>query len=108
MTSQWRISIRSKILLVLSAVVVSAVALYLYLASKIFYEDKTLLIYELNQTNVKTLGSDVETQLKSIIDNLRIWGLHGDPGFDPGDDIVDIELVEKSPSGEISSQTLKT
>lgn len=70
-----KFSIRSKMLAMLSAVVILAVALYLYLASRIFYEDKTLLIYELNQTNVQTLGSDVETYLKRIEDKLRTIGI---------------------------------
>src|ERR1700757_832158 len=77
MTIPWKISIRSKILVVLSTVVILAVALYLYLASRIFFEDKTLLIYELNQTNVQTLGSDVETYLKRVIDKLRTVAVLG-------------------------------
>lgn len=72
MAVRLRISIRSKILLVLSVVVVAAVALYLYLASKLFYEDKTLLVYELNQTNVRTLGEETETYLKRLLDRMRI------------------------------------
>ncbi len=74
MAHHWRISIRSKILLVLSAVVIAAVALYLYLASRIFFEDKTLLIYELNQTNVRTLAAESEAQLSRISDLLRLTG----------------------------------
>ena len=51
---------------------VSAVGLYLYLASRIFLEDKKLLVYELNQTNVRTLGQEVETDFKRIIDQLEV------------------------------------
>ena len=72
MSLSGRISIRSKILLLLSSLVVAAVALYLYLASKIFYEDKTLLIYELNQTNVRALGAEVEVRIRRIMDQLRM------------------------------------
>jgi hypothetical protein len=106
MALRWRISIRSKILLVLSAVVISAVALYLYLAAKIFYEDKTLLIYELNQTNVKTLGGEVEQSLKSVLDHLQIWALHGDPQIKTDPEWVRIGMIEKAQ--ETGAQTEKT
>jgi len=72
MTKTGFISIRSKILFVLIAMLVSAVGLYLYLASRIFLEDKKLLVYELNQTNVRTLGQEVETDFKRIIDQLEV------------------------------------
>ncbi|OFZ19817.1 MAG: hypothetical protein A2X94_17245 [Bdellovibrionales bacterium GWB1_55_8] len=72
MAIPWRISIRTKILAVLSVLLMSAVGLYLALASRVFYEDKTLLIYELNQNGVRSLGSDVETQLKRAFDKLHI------------------------------------
>lgn len=64
--------IRYKILAVLSAVVVAAVAFYLYLAAKLFYEDKTLLVYELNQTNVRTLSLDVRTVILRNLDKLKL------------------------------------
>ena len=76
MAIRLHISIRSKILAVLSVVVIAAVALYLYLASRIFYEDKILLIYELNQTQVKTLGAEAESKLARITDKLELLSHH--------------------------------
>src|SRR3954469_15184138 len=75
MMTSVKISIKSKILMVLSALVISAVALYIFLASKLFYEDKTLLVYELNQTNVRTLGQETETYLKRLMDQIKILAL---------------------------------
>lgn len=72
MTKAGFISIRSKILIVLSTVLVSAVGLYLYLAAQLFVEDKKLLVYELNQTNVRTLGEEVETYFKRVLDKVQI------------------------------------
>lgn len=72
MRKTWLISIRSKILFVLSAVLVAAVGLYLYLASQLFFEDKKLLVYELNQTSVRSLGQEIETYFKLIMDKLEI------------------------------------
>ncbi|MBI3554943.1 MAG: HAMP domain-containing protein [Deltaproteobacteria bacterium] len=57
---------------VLSAMVIAAVAAYLYLASRVFYEDKTVLVYEFNQNNVRTLASDVRADLKRILDKLKL------------------------------------
>lgn len=117
MTLPWKISIRSKILIVLSTVVILAVALYLYLASKIFYEDKTLLIYELNQTNVQTLGSDVETYLKRVLDKLRtvaVLGVSSQQDLDRvlpimiGDDegFIRIGVFQPDSAGLLQNQTL--
>lgn len=111
MTTRWRISIRSKILLVLSAVVIAAVALYLYLASRIFYEDKTLLIYELNQTNVRTLGADTESNLKRLIEKLR-W-VAVSPQIlasisEKDEDFVRIGKYRKNPDGSVSHEVLGT
>ena len=80
MTKTGFISIRSKILLVLITVLVSAVGLYLYLASQLFFEDKKLLVYELNQTNVRTLGEEVETYFKRVLDKLQIVASLHDQG----------------------------
>ena len=59
MARGFKFPIRYKILSVLSAVVVAAVALYLYMAATLFYEDKTELVYELNQNTVRVLASSV-------------------------------------------------
>ena len=74
MAFRWYFSIRTKILLVLVAVVVPAVGLYLGLASRISFQDKTLLIYELNQTSVRTLGDSVEARMGRVFDKLRAIG----------------------------------
>jgi signal transduction histidine kinase len=72
MATKFKFPIRYKILAVLSVVVMAAVAVYLYLASRLFYEDKTVLIYELNQTNVRTLGADVRADFKRVLDKLKL------------------------------------
>lgn len=72
MAIKLKFPIRYKILAVLSVVVVAAVALYLYLAAKLFYDDKTVLIYELNETSVRTLALDVRTVLLRNLDKLKL------------------------------------
>ncbi|MGZ3658813.1 MAG: sensor histidine kinase [Bdellovibrionota bacterium] len=72
MAKSLKISIRFKILSVLGAVLCSAVGLYLYLASEIFYQDKTLLVYELSQASVRTLGDEVDVYLSRITDKMKL------------------------------------
>ncbi|MBI2712795.1 MAG: hypothetical protein HYX41_08085, partial [Bdellovibrio sp.] len=71
LASSLSLSIRTKILLVLVAVVVPAIVLYLVLAARVSFNDKTLLIYELNQSGVRTLGDSVESRLIRVIDKLK-------------------------------------
>lgn len=73
MALNWNFPIRYKILIVLSVVVCAAVAVYLYLASKIFYEDKTLLVYELNQNNVRVLAKELDTHLENLIKQGKLF-----------------------------------
>ena len=117
MTKTGFISIRSKILFVLITVLVSAVGLYLYLASQLFFEDKKLLVYELNQTNVRTLGEEVETYFKRAIDKLQIVALLHDQGSS-GVSVVLSQLVSEDEGflrvalidskGEGSAKTFQT
>ncbi|HRK02134.1 MAG TPA: HAMP domain-containing protein, partial [Oligoflexia bacterium] len=74
MTQSWNFPIRYKILGVLSVVVCAAVAVYLYLASTLFFEDKTLLIYELNQSNVRVLANEMDTHLKNLLKQSQLIG----------------------------------
>lgn len=72
MAISYKFPIRYKILALLSCMVIAAVAVYLYLASRVFYEDKTVLVYELNQNNVRTLAADYQAGVKRILDKLRL------------------------------------
>lgn len=72
MASKLKFPIRYKILAVLGTVVIAAIGLYLYLASRLFYSDKTLLIYELNQSNVRQLSMDIEITVSRTVDKLRL------------------------------------
>jgi signal transduction histidine kinase len=92
----------------LSVVVICALGLYLYLASKIFYEDKTLLIYELNQTNVRTFGGEVEMNLKSILDQMRIWAQQGNPQIEDDSSWIRVGWIERGPQGQLQTKSVKT
>jgi len=95
MTRNVQFSIRLKILLVLSVVLCSAVGLYLFLASKIFYEDKTLLVYELTQTNVRTLGEETDVYLNRILDKMKLLSYAGVKDTAAMKPLLDLLLTEK-------------
>ncbi|MBI3544565.1 MAG: HAMP domain-containing protein [Deltaproteobacteria bacterium] len=50
----------------------AAVAVYLYIAVRLFYEDKTELVYELNQNTVRTLSAEVRADIDRVLDKLRL------------------------------------
>lgn len=108
MTIRLKFPIRYKILVVLSAVVMAAVALYLYLASRLFYEDKTVLVYELNQTNVRTLAADLRVDLDRVIDKLKlVAATQSSPEifaavFGGEDDLVGVGVLERNAQGEVA------
>ncbi|MGE4232533.1 MAG: ATP-binding protein [Bacteriovoracia bacterium] len=72
--------IRYKILGVLVAVLVSAVGFYLWLASKVFFEDKNLLVYELNQNSVRVVSAEIDARLQKAITELKL-NIFDDPNL---------------------------
>jgi signal transduction histidine kinase len=101
--------IRYKILAVLSLVVMAAVAVYLYLASKLFYEDKTELVYELNQNNVRTMASDLRADILRTLDKLNVIGAllsaggEGEKAIDAAfageEELVKVAVLEEANAG---------
>jgi two-component system NtrC family sensor kinase len=72
MTPKVKFPIRAKLLLLMSSVILAAVAAYLALAVQIFKEDKTSLIYELNASTVRTLAAELESSLAKSSDKVRL------------------------------------
>ncbi len=68
-------SIRSKFLVIMSALLVSCVAVYLMIAIKVFRNDKTELIFDLNRSMVSNLSAEIETQFSGISDKFKIFAL---------------------------------
>lgn len=66
------VSIRTKILGVLSALLVAAIFAYLILADRIFREDKQLLVFDTNRSNAERLAGDVEGSIRRILDKTEI------------------------------------
>ena len=67
-----RWSIRTKIMTVLSALLLFVVAAYLILAERVFREDKELLVFDTNRTGTEQLASELEGSLRRISDKLEI------------------------------------
>ncbi len=100
--------------------VIAAVVAYLYLASRVFYEDKTVLVYEFNQNNVRTLASDVRADFKRILDKLKLIAAFSNVGearpqtpeaasftaaFAGEDEIVRVAVLQKSSASATPART---
>ncbi|MGZ3708520.1 MAG: HAMP domain-containing protein, partial [Bdellovibrionota bacterium] len=72
MASKTVFPIRIKLLALISGLVLAATVCYLFLAVRVFQEDKTVLIYELNAANVKTLASEVDAAFSKITDKMAL------------------------------------
>jgi signal transduction histidine kinase len=67
-----QISIRAKILVVLSVLLLGAIFAYLILAERVFREDKQLLVFDANRTNVERLAAGFESSFHRVVDKLDI------------------------------------
>jgi signal transduction histidine kinase len=72
MSNRVRFPIRLKLLLLISALFLAATGAYLTLAVRLFRDDKTQLVYELNASTVKTLAAQTEASLLKIADKMRL------------------------------------
>jgi signal transduction histidine kinase len=67
-----RWSIRTKIMLVLTALLLFVVGAYLFLAERVFREDKELLVFDTNRASTQQLASEIEVTLRRLSDKLEI------------------------------------
>jgi signal transduction histidine kinase len=70
-----RLSIRYKILGVLGALLLAAVACYTVLASFIFTEQKTALLYDINHSIAVNAASQVRSSLLQAADQMRLFAV---------------------------------
>lgn len=70
MTRGW--PIRYKFLLVTTVLLFFCVATYLFMATNVFRQDKTELVYDLNRSIVNNLASDLDTIFSSATDKMRL------------------------------------
>ncbi|MBI3178029.1 MAG: cache domain-containing protein, partial [Deltaproteobacteria bacterium] len=68
-----RLSIRYKVLLLVLAVVLAALATYLTLAITLFNRDKLAYVYDLNATLAHTLGEEIQSSVRSLADRLLFF-----------------------------------
>lgn len=67
MRLQVQFPIRSKLFLLMGTLVVFSIVTYLVLAIKLFRDDKTTLIYELNASSARTLSLEFRAHIQSLI-----------------------------------------
>lgn len=104
-----RWSLRTKILVIFSSLLVSVVFAYLILADRVFREDKELLVFDTNRSNTEQLANEIDAALRHVIDKMeffvrllmykpsspamKMFLLEGDLSM------LAIRLVEASPEG---------
>lgn len=72
MRAKIKFPIRLKLLLLMSALVVASIITYLTLAIKLFRDDKTTLIYDLNANVVRTIASEFRADLDRYASSVRL------------------------------------
>lgn len=68
-------SIRTKFLMVTSALLSMGLGIYLLMAASVFKTDKTQLVFDLNRSQVANLTSEMETQFSSVSEKLKVFAL---------------------------------
>ncbi len=81
-----KFSIRYKFLFLITTLVVGAISMYLLVATQIFKEDKTNLIFDINRAAVSNLRSELNTIINGISEKSRLIAILNEKGQS---DIVD-------------------
>ena len=69
-----RISIRYKVMLTILALLLAAIATFLYLATTLFNADKLVYIYDRNTSLVQTLSDQTRSELVVLVKQLSLFG----------------------------------
>ena len=64
-----RISIRLKMLIVISSILLLTMGTYLYLATSLFTRDKLAYVYDLNSSLVETLSEQTRANLNVVLNH---------------------------------------
>ncbi len=67
-----RWSIRTKIMTVLSALLLIVVVAYLVVAERVFRDDKELQVFDSNRTSTQQLAGELEGSLRRVVDKMEI------------------------------------
>jgi phosphoserine phosphatase RsbU/P len=66
-SKKWRISIRFKILALITGVLVGTLVSYLYLGTSLIVQDKTSYIYDYNLSQVRAAAVQVENRVRQVV-----------------------------------------
>lgn len=73
-------SIRNKFLAVICVLLGACVTIYLAIAVQVFKQDKLELIYDLNRSQVANLTQEIDGQLQSAAEKMRLFSMLADRG----------------------------
>lgn len=74
MEKRFRISIRSKLLLIISFILLASFLINLMFAIRLFQKDKSTYIYDLNSSIVRSHGGEVESGILGLIEKMGFFG----------------------------------
>jgi hypothetical protein len=106
-----RFSIRYKILSVVTALLVGAIAMYLALAMRIFKQDKSELVFDLNRSVVSTVSAEYRTLPNRVAGDFRTTLNYWHMGriFDlTAPPHLNSDFVESNPTHRVFADTTPT
>ncbi len=107
MRAKIKFPIRLKLLLLMSALVVASIITYLTLAIKLFRDDKTSLIYDLNANIVRTIASEFHSDLDRYSSTVRLLAQgYSNPDWrrvilSSNSELLGFRLYGKDPAGKL-------
>ncbi|MBI3181264.1 MAG: HAMP domain-containing protein [Myxococcales bacterium] len=117
-----RVSIRYQIVGLMGALLVAAVAVHVYLATRLVTEDKLASIYDVNSLLAGTLSEEVRAGLTSLVEKLLYLGAeqaaaqaageatpdrHARALFSTDTDVLSLEIWRRSPEAQAFSRTYR-
>jgi signal transduction histidine kinase len=105
-----RLSIRAQVVLLVSLLLLAAMAVYLTLATRIVTRDKEATVYDVNALVARTVADQVETTVDGFADKLRYFGQEyaTTPGdaerrakslFSADDEVLSLEVLRATDDG---------
>jgi diguanylate cyclase (GGDEF)-like protein len=92
-----RLSIRYKILIAVTTLLVAGLGIHLMLAVQTFKKDKTELTFELNKTAVTTLATEIQSAFHGAVDKLTLFTIIISQSKDPAEQIRFRKFLEDDP-----------
>ncbi len=100
-----RWSLRTKIFLVLSTLLLAVILAYLAMAEHVFRQDKELLIFDMNRSAAAQVANELDASLRRVVDKMELLAElapsdQGEEIFDQDPELLVFQLVSPSRPGK--------